>query len=53
VSDDTRRLWMVIFAPESFDMTELQTHVETSRNDMARYLAAENNPVDTVGMVIP
>ena len=53
VSADTRRLWMVIFAPASFPKELLQAHVETSCNNMARYLAAENEPVETNGTVIP
>jgi len=53
VTADTRRLWMVIFAPASFSKDVLQAHVDLSCRDMARYLAAENQPVVTDGTVIP
>ncbi len=53
VTDSTRSLWMVIFAPQSFPKQQLEDHVRTSCDYMARHLAPTGQEVKTQGATIP
>jgi DNA/RNA-binding domain of Phe-tRNA-synthetase-like protein len=53
VTDSTRSLWMVIFAPVGFPREKLEEHVQTSCEYMARHLAPMGEEVKTQGTTIP
>lgn len=53
VNEDTKSLWMVIFAPASFPQALLARHVETSCADMARHLSATGQIATTSGNLLP
>ena len=53
VTDSTRSLWMVIFAPVGFPKEELEEHVQTSCEYMAKHLAPAGEEVKTQGTTIP
>jgi DNA/RNA-binding domain of Phe-tRNA-synthetase-like protein len=53
VTGSTRSLWMVIFAPASFEKGELEEHVQTSCEYMARHLAPVGEDVQTSGTTVP
>jgi DNA/RNA-binding domain of Phe-tRNA-synthetase-like protein len=53
VTDSTRSLWMVIFAPQSFPRDKLEEHVRTSCEYMAKHLAPEGEEVKASGATIP
>ena len=48
VTDSTRSLWMVIFAPVGFPKEKLEEHVQTSREYMAKHLAGEEAVITSV-----
>jgi len=52
VTDSTRSLWMVIFAPASFAPAKLEEHVQTSCEYMAKHLAG-GEAVTTSGKTVP
>jgi DNA/RNA-binding domain of Phe-tRNA-synthetase-like protein len=52
VTDSTRSLWMVIFAPVGFPKGKLEEHVQTSCDYMAKHLAG-GELVVTSGKTIP
>jgi DNA/RNA-binding domain of Phe-tRNA-synthetase-like protein len=51
VTDSTRSLWMVIFAPQSFPKEKLEEHVRTSCEYMAKHLAPTGEEVMTQGTI--
>jgi DNA/RNA-binding domain of Phe-tRNA-synthetase-like protein len=53
VTDSTRSLWMVIFAPVGFPKEKLEQHVQTSCEYMAKHLAPIDEEVETQGTTIP
>jgi DNA/RNA-binding domain of Phe-tRNA-synthetase-like protein len=53
VTESTRSLWMVIFAPASFSKEQLAEHVHTSCEYMAKHLAPAGEAVKTEGVTIP
>ena len=53
VTESTRSLWMVIFAPASFAPAKLAEHVQTSCEYMAKHLAPAGEEVKTQGTTIP
>lgn len=53
VTDSTRSLWMVIFAPVGFPKEKLEEHVQTSCEYMASHLAPAGEEVKTSGSTIP
>jgi len=53
VTDSTRSLWMVIFAPVGFPKEKLEEHVRTSCEYMAKHLAPMGEEVKTQGTTIP
>ena len=53
VTESTRSLWMVIFAPASFSKEKLEDHVRTSCEYMARHLAPAGEEVKAQGATIP
>ena len=53
VTDSTRALWMVIFAPIGFPKAQLEAHVQTSCEYMAKHLAPAGEEVKTQGKTIP
>jgi len=53
VTPATLSLWMVIFAPASVPRPELESHVETARDAMARHLAPAGAGTATAGMILP
>ena len=52
VTDSTRTLWMVIFAPSEFPRRRLETYVEGSCGSMALHLAPEGTLVKTAGALL-
>lgn len=53
VTPRTTSLWMVVFAPKSFDAATLGAHVETAREAMSRHLAPAGASVATSGRILP
>lgn len=53
VTDSTRSLWMVIFAPVGFPKAQLEEHVQTSCEYMAKHLTPIDEEVETQGTTIP
>ena len=53
VTEATRSLWMVIFAPCGHPAARLQQHVQRSCEAMARHLAPADRSVTTCGAVHP
>jgi DNA/RNA-binding domain of Phe-tRNA-synthetase-like protein len=53
VTEATRSLWMVIFAPATFPRAWLEEHVRTARSLMERHLAPPGATAVTTGSVVP
>jgi DNA/RNA-binding domain of Phe-tRNA-synthetase-like protein len=53
VTGSTRSLWMVVFAPASFDRERLAAEVDAVCQDVRRFLAPHAAEVETLGTVIP
>jgi DNA/RNA-binding domain of Phe-tRNA-synthetase-like protein len=53
VSEATRSLWMVIFAPAGYPAAAMRSHVERACADMARHLGDEEDRPLTSGMMHP
>jgi DNA/RNA-binding domain of Phe-tRNA-synthetase-like protein len=53
VSESTRSLWMVVFAPASLDRDRLAGHVERARDYLSRYLAPPGETVVTAVRTLP
>ena len=53
VTDGTRSLWMVIFAPADYAADALERHVTTARDLVERHLGAGDEPVRTAGGSAP
>ncbi len=53
VTDSTRSLWMVLFAPAAFPRPALETHVRTACAGIERHLAPPGGAVATHGSVLP
>ena len=51
VHEDTRGLWMVIFAPALYPRERMAAHVEDARSALARFTAPEGETVATEGEV--
>ncbi|HET9300841.1 MAG TPA: phenylalanine--tRNA ligase beta subunit-related protein [Candidatus Polarisedimenticolaceae bacterium] len=51
VGEDTRSLWMVIFAPAAYSRERMAAHVEDARATLARFTAPEGAAVATEGEV--
>lgn len=52
VEDGTTSLWMVIFAPASFDRRRLTDEVEAVCADMKRFLSPSDAEVETLGSIV-
>ena len=52
ITEETRSIWMVIFAPISVSSATLESHVTTARELMERHLAPEGGSLVTSGKVI-
>ncbi len=52
ITEETRSIWMVIFAPFSVPSATLEAHMETARALIERHLAPQGEPVVTSGKVI-
>jgi DNA/RNA-binding domain of Phe-tRNA-synthetase-like protein len=53
VTEATRSLWMVLFAPAAFSRPALETHVRTARAAIERHLAPPGGVAATHGSVFP
>jgi len=47
VDESTRALWMVVFAPASVPLTEMESNLAVAAETMARHLAVPGTPVET------
>jgi DNA/RNA-binding domain of Phe-tRNA-synthetase-like protein len=52
VTESTRSLWMVLFAPATFPVERLEANVHTARETIARHLAPPGEAVSHSGAVI-
>ena len=52
VTETTRALWMVVFAPAGEARASLEAHAAFARETMARHLAPEDRTVETSVVLI-